>query len=218
MNQPWLAIFAHAHEAATVGGDGLTLLMLALPILLLGTIAIVTLASRRGWFGDSRRTLDVSAPLTILAATLSIGAGGIHFAVIQEHLSEDVLAAIFFVALAWFQVIWAMAYLLRPNDALRLVAIVVNAATVGIWVMSRTTGLPIGAEPWTPEAVGLADVVSSSFEIILVALLVGSLLPRLARYVSGYSVPPEKAYVLTSFGGVGVASLTAMALLGTPAG
>jgi hypothetical protein len=213
-------VLAHAHEAAAagIGSDGLMLLMALLPILLLATIAIVSIAARRGWLGDARRALDISAPLTVLAATLSIAAGGIHFAVVQEHLNEDVAAAIFFVALAWFQVIWAMAYLLRPNDRLRALAIVVNTATVAIWVVSRTTGLPIGASPWEPEAIGLADLLSSSFEIILVALLAGSLMPRVARHLSGYSVPLEKAYVLTSFGILVVASLTGLALLGSPAG
>jgi hypothetical protein len=194
------------------------LLLPLLPILLLATIAIVTVASRRGLFGRSRGPVDISAPIATLAVALSIGAGGIHFAVIQEHLSEDIAAAVFFLALAWFQVIWAMVYLVRPNDLLRLIAIVVNAGTVGIWIVSRTSGLPIGPEPWTPEAVGLADLLSSSFEVVLVGLLAASLLPRLADRFSGYSVPLEKAYVFATFSVVVVASLTGLALLGTPAG
>ena len=217
MSLPLIAIFAHAHASAPVVGAGLMLLLPLLPLMLLGTVALVRGASRRGLLGQSRRTIDMSAPVATLAAALSVGAGGIHFAVIQEHLSEDFAAAIFFLALAWFQVIWAMAYLVRPNDALRVSAIVVNVATLAVWVVSRTTGLPIGAEPWTPEAVGLADLLSSSFEIVLVVLLTASLLPRLAAHFSGYSVPVEKAYVFATFSIVVVASLTGLALLGTTA-
>jgi hypothetical protein len=218
MTLPLFAIFAHAHDSEPVVGAGLMLLLPVLPILLLATIAVVSVASRRGLLGPSRRPIDVSAPLAMLSVALSVGAGGIHFAVIQEHLSEDIAAAVFFLALAWVQVIWAMAYLVRPNDGLRVIAIVVNAATVGVWIVSRTTGLPIGPEPWTPEAVGLADLLSTSFEVVLVALLTASLLPRLAAHFSGYSVPLEKAYVFATFSVVVVASLTGLALLGTPAG
>jgi hypothetical protein len=46
------------------------------------------------------------------------------------------------------------------------------AAVIGLWLASRTIGLPVGPEPWTPEAVGTADIVCTALEAVVVALLV----------------------------------------------
>jgi hypothetical protein len=198
--------------------SGVMLIMPMLPLLLLGAVAVVTLASRRGLLGARLREVDISAPLVTVAAGLSVGAAGIHFAVVQPHLEEDALAAFLFLALGWFQVIWAMGYIVRPSDALRIVAVVVNSGVVVAWFISRTIGLPIGSDPWVPETVGMADLISSSFEIVLVGVLAAALVPRLARYVRGYCVTIEKAYVLGSFSVMTIALLTGLALLGGPVG
>ena len=48
-----------------------------------------------------------------------------------------------------------------------------------VWVISRTSGMPLGPEPWTPERVGAADLIATADELglaVLVALhLRGSL-------------------------------------------
>jgi hypothetical protein len=212
----WVGVLAHANVAGLPDHEDLMLLMPVLPILLLTTIVVVNLAGRRGLLGDSTRNVDISMPLVIVAATLSVGAAGIHFAVIQAHL-VDGFTSVLFLALAWFQVIWAMAYLVRSNDLLRTIGTAINASVIVVWALSRTTGLPFGATPWAPETVGIADLFATSFEVVLVGLLASALLPRLANHVSGYSLPIEKAYVLASFSVVTVAVLTGLALLGAPA-
>ena len=35
-----------------------------------------------------------------------------------------------------------------------------------LWIMCRTTGLPIGAERWTAEEVGVLDVVATTAEVV----------------------------------------------------
>ena len=55
---------------------------------------------------DSARGRASTLPLQL--AALSIGAAIIHFAVIGEHWDEWWLAAIFFIAVALFQLAWAM--------------------------------------------------------------------------------------------------------------
>ena len=47
-----------------------------------------------------------------------------------------------------------------------------NAAVIGLWLLTRTTGLPVGPEPWEAEAVGTADLLCSALEAVLVVLLV----------------------------------------------
>ena len=45
--------------------------------------------------------------------------------------------------------------------------LVVNAVVVGIWVWSRTVGLPIGPKPGTPEQIGAADSISTGLEAVI---------------------------------------------------
>src|SRR3954454_7571924 len=91
-------------------------------------------------------------------ATLSLGAGGIHFAVIGEHLQEYALFGYLFLALAWFQAVWAIAFLMRSSVPMGWLGIIVNLGAVTVWAWSRYSGLPIGPEPWQPETVGPLDV------------------------------------------------------------
>lgn len=75
----------------------------------------------------------------------------------------------FFVACALFQFAWTGAITLSPSPVLSWAGVWGNGAMVTIWVASRTTGLPVGPEPWTPEAVGVIDVVATGLELFIVA-------------------------------------------------
>lgn len=119
--------------------------------------------------GRALRTMPVS-----WWAACSVGAAAIHFAVISDHLEEWWAFGLFFALLGWFQAIWPFAYLDHPSRRLAWVAIVVNLATVVLWAWTRTAGLPFGPDPGMPEAVGAADLVSTAFEIALVAGLLGT--------------------------------------------
>ena len=62
-----------------------------------------------------------------------------------------------------------------------MLAVAANLGVVVVWVFSRTTGLPIGPDAGQPEAVGVADVTATAFEIALVAGALVSLGARHAR-------------------------------------
>ena len=81
-------------------------------------------------------------------------------------------AGVFFIALGVFQAAWALAYVRRPSRQIVAVGILANLATVALWAVSRTIGLPFSPEPWVPEAVGALDVAASVLELALVAGLV----------------------------------------------
>ena len=115
--------------------------------------------------GDARRA--IAAP----AAVLSLGAAAIHFAVIGEHLREFLLYGVLFVLVSWFQAWWAVQYVARPSRRLEWLALALNLGVVGVWVWSRTIGLPIAPAQGGTEVVGTADVIATVFEIALVALL-----------------------------------------------
>jgi hypothetical protein len=104
-------------------------------------------------------------------------------------------------------------YLVWPRRAAAALAVLVNAGAVSVWIMSRTTGLPIGPEPWVPEQLGFPDLLASSFEIGIIGLLLPTLLGE--RFVRALSapMPVQKAFVLAAFMVIAVGLLTAMALL-----
>jgi hypothetical protein len=104
---------------------------------------------------------------TALALT-SLSAAAIHFAVIDVHLDEGVVFGAFFALIAWGQALWALGLLIAPKRWLIRAGLIGNAVIVGTWVLSRTVGVPIGPQPWTPEAVGVADLISTVLEIGIV--------------------------------------------------
>ena len=56
---------------------------------------------------------------------------------------------------------------LSEDRRLLLAGLVVNAVVVGMWVWSRTVGLPIGPKPGTPEQIGAADSILTGLEAVI---------------------------------------------------
>lgn len=147
-------------------------------------------------------TLLRSRPLALSLALLSFGAGAIHFAVSPDHFAEYTTFGIFFAALAWFQILWAAVYLTQPDRWLAVAAALVNAGVVIVWVYSRTIGLPFGPDPGSTEVVGVADSISSAFEILLVGGLVAGMVAKVPfaysrRWVSAAVIATVAVVVLT---------------------
>ncbi|HLB44750.1 MAG TPA: hypothetical protein VJK49_05125 [Candidatus Limnocylindrales bacterium] len=208
-----MIVLAHAGIGLLPDHETVMFLLPALPVLLIATIVLGATLEQRGAFGPAGRMVSVGMPLAVIAAALSLAAAGIHFAVIQEHLEVDLAEGLFFFGLGWFQLIWAQVYLLRAHPRVAAVAVWVNVAVVLTWFVSRTIGLPLGAQPWVPEPVGLADLLATSFEVGLIGLLLPSLAPeRFARVVHA-QLPVQKAFVLAAFMIVTVSLLTGLALV-----
>jgi hypothetical protein len=132
----------------------------------------------------TRRMRETGSPLGHFlgwqAAALSAGAAAIHFAVISTHFEEYWVFGAFFLVVAWFQAVTALAIVARPNRRLLIMTAVVNLAVIAIWIWSRTAGLPVGPEAGEPEAIGAADVLSTVLEALLVVWAVALLQQRIA--------------------------------------
>ena len=102
------------------------------------------------------------------AALLTLCAASIHFAVAPLHLSEYVPYGVFFVCLGIAQVGLAVTILVAPRRSLFIAASIATIAVIGLWLASRTVGLPIAPVPWRPEAVGLSDVAATTLEAVAV--------------------------------------------------
>ena len=102
-------------------------------------------------------------------ASLSVGAAAIHFAVMFEHFAEYTLYGVFFLVVAWAQMIWAAVVLWRPSRLWLSLGIVGNALVLAVYVASRAVGLPVGPDAGHAEPFGGLDGVSAFLEFALIA-------------------------------------------------
>ena len=129
-------------------------------------------------------------------ATLSLGAGAIHFAVTSGHFAEYWVFGVFFAVLAWFQAIWAVLYALRPRRLLGFTALLVNAGTVALWLWTRTIGVPIGPNAGELEPIGAPDVAATSFEAAIVVGLFWYMFNRRPALPRPSTTSPSRVWLL----------------------
>lgn len=118
-----------------------------------------------------------------LALGLSWGSGLIHVQAAFWHSNEYAPFAIAFTLLAAAQFAWGAAVYRWPARWLIGSGAVMSFAAVGVWIASRTSGLPIGPQPWNPEPLGLADLLATADEVVLCWLVLVHLWGRADRFL-----------------------------------
>lgn len=103
----------------------------------------------------------------VVACTL-LGAAVIHAAQAPSHLAEWWAAGVTFVALAAAQAVLGIAACRWWDRRMWLLAQAISVAAIGLWVVSRTVGLPIGPGVGEPEPVGRADLAAAGLEVATV--------------------------------------------------
>lgn len=150
-----------------------------------------------------RRRLGVAAALFLL------GAAAVHFSVVPAHLDEYVPYGVFFIVAALLQAGIAVWLVLRPSRGLAVAGAIASLVLVAVWLVSRTTGLPISPDPWVPEDVGVSDLAATLIELVAIGLLVPlaarPLRVRRPRWRFPFGVLPAAAVavLLTTFGTIG---------------
>jgi hypothetical protein len=205
-------IFAHVASGPLPDHEDLMILAPFLVVLLMASIVVVTVLANRGVLGEPDRTVDFDVSLVSIAAALSFGAAAIHLSVIQSHLDEGILFALFFLVTGWFQMLWPLAYFLRRSRSVAAAGLLVNLGITGVWVVSRTVGVPFGPTPWVPEAIGFADLLATALELGIVGLLLPVALPDKSD-APRRRVPIKDAVILGAFAVSTVALISGYALL-----
>lgn len=113
----------------------------------------LTATGRSAWAGAER---DASLWRAV-AVSSSAAAAVVHAAMFAPHLDQGPLISGFFLLSALAQAAWAYAVARRATSNLLLVGIFGNLAFIGLWAVTRTTGLPFGLTDG-PEGVGGWDV------------------------------------------------------------
>ena len=140
---------------------------------------------------------------------LSAGAGAIHFAVIQSHYEEYWAFGVFFATAAWLQILWAMWVVARPGRGAAITGIAINGAITGVWIVSRTVGIPFGPEPGVAEAVEFVDVAATSLQVLSILGCLG----LLSTGATGRAVARRALVSSTLVLGLSVAVLTTAAII-----
>ena len=155
----------------------------------------------------------VGDALAFTAAALSLGAAGVHFSIIGAHFDEYWLFGVFFVLLTWFQVAWGLGILVKRDwRPLWIVGGAVNLAVVGLYVLTRTKGLPIGPAHWSPESAQFSDVLCTCLEAGIAVLALAALRPTWMNR----PLPRPAALVTGGVAALGVATLVSVSLAVTP--
>lgn len=131
------------------------------------------------------------ALLTRAAVFAMAGAGAVHLAAVFDHWHEWRPAGVFMLAAGFVQLIW-IAWVGNDVTQRKLIAGVAgNAAIVGVWLATRTIGLPFGPMAGVAEEPHLPDLVATGLEVLFVIAAAGMLIdgaPRPARRLMALAV------------------------------
>lgn len=107
-----------------------------------------------------------------VACGLAWACGLIHVQAAIDHVREYALSAVFFALLAPAQLAWGTAVYRhrRRREGLLRAGAAMSLMVAALWIVSRTSGLPIGPAAWRPEAVGPIDSIATMDEITLALL------------------------------------------------
>ncbi|KPM57659.1 hypothetical protein ACG83_03335 [Frankia sp. R43] len=147
--------------------------------------------------------MDDTGAGRILAAFASLGAAATHAAVAPSHFGSWPLSGVFFIATAIFQAGWALPALRQAGRRTMAAGLLVNAGSILLWLVSRTSGLPVGPHAGLPEQVDRVDLTTVSFEAVVCVVALWELWSRHARgFRSSFS-----AAVVIGAAGAGVTGL-----------
>jgi hypothetical protein len=119
--------------------------------------------------------------LLLLGAALSLAAAVFHWYYIEVHTLEWWGYGFFFAVVAAFQAFYAGALIFWPRRGLYWVGIVVNTALVVLYILTRTSGVPMGPDTGMVEQMQAPDLTETVIQALLVLCLAGLVLLPLLR-------------------------------------
>lgn len=101
-------------------------------------------------------------------AAISVVSGVIHVEAAVIHFPHLFVYGAMFTLTAVLQFGWA-AWVARSLSRYVLWSgVLLSAGLVAVWTLSRTVGMPVGPEAWSPEPIGLLDVAATVDELVIV--------------------------------------------------
>jgi hypothetical protein len=96
----------------------------------------------------------------------------LHLLFTPEHFEEWIGYGLFFLVAGLAQLLFVVVVLRQPtNRSLLIAGIAGNALIVGLWIATRTLGVPLGPEAGEVEEIGVVDTLSKLTELALIGCL-----------------------------------------------
>ncbi|MGI8729012.1 MAG: hypothetical protein ACR2LK_03320 [Solirubrobacteraceae bacterium] len=147
--------------------------------------------------------LHAPRPLVYLAAALSVAAGSVHLAYAASHFEEWWGYGVFFLAAGNLQILFGVLLVWRPHRWLPLAGVVGNLAIVTVYVISRTSGVPLGPHARVVEHAGTLDWVTTAAQVAIIVALLAMLDGRVRRWIiNGLMTLGVLAWLLRLSGGL----------------
>ncbi len=116
------------------------------------------------------------------ASGFMIAAGLIHLAIAPLHWRHAPAHGLFFAASGVAEVVWGIAFWLRPSAALYRLGVVMAGAMIALWGITRVFPAPFGDEPGETDITGLASKLSEGLSLVaLVAVTVSGAISKELR-------------------------------------
>jgi hypothetical protein len=148
--------------------------------------------------------------VTVVAAL--VGSSIVHATVVGEHLGEWAPAGLFFLCLVLVESAFGVLAVLAWSRVVALLVLASSLATVAVWAVSRTVGMPIGpADFRVPEQVAAPDLVCGALELAAAAVCAHSLVSHRA---AASPSPLENGSVQLVLAGLVVVSVAAVTVVG----
>lgn len=153
-----------------------------------------------------------SARVVTALALGALAAGAIHVAAAITDADEGTMTVAFFALVAAAQIMWGAVALFRAPRVWLALGAIGNLAVLGVWIWSRTAGLPVGPTAGVALPVGAPDAITSAIEVAIV-VGAGALAVR-GRRVDRAAVTVPTFAVVAFVVAVGLAMVGVMAEIG----
>ena len=148
-----------------------------------------------------------------VVAAASFTAGAVHLAAADAHVAESSMFAAFFLVLGVAQAAWAVLVLGNRQRGIMATGAIGSAGVIVVWILSRTTGLPIGPHPGEAEPAGMGDTIASALQFVVLICAGGfALRTPIRRKPATASTAGRLPALLVASLGVLAASVLATAL------
>jgi hypothetical protein len=112
-----------------------------------------------------------AARLRAAIAVLSLATAWVHLAYHQSHWDQWWASGAFFLVVGIAQALFALLILARPREWVAVAGIAGTLAVVGMYVVSRTVGVPVGPHADFAERATIIDLATTAAELGVVAML-----------------------------------------------
>ena len=132
---------------------------------------------------SAARTPDASASPVggtafVLTGAMAVVAAGVHMLVTPEHLAAWWGYGVFFIVIANLEIAIVGLLVIRPSTWAIQLGIWTTLATLLMYLVSRTAGIPLGPDAGMVEELDVLGVVATVAEAGLLVLLCGMLADR----------------------------------------